>query len=205
MGTTAAVAAPELPVPARAAVPLPLSDDSTVQVSLPFTFRICGQAYTSVWVNSNGNLTFGSGDTNFVESTPQFLNGQPRIAGLWDDLNPEAGGTVSYTSTQNEFTVAFENVPEFFNSGSNTFSMTLRRSSNQIDLKYGGLTAQDGIAGVSCGGAITTGTETERNLRTEPDQVTHNMRGLTAFFEQFTGPASDSVDLANYRVRFTNQ
>ena len=39
---------------------LSLGDDSTQEVPLGFTFPYQGQNWTSVWVNSNGNLTFGT-------------------------------------------------------------------------------------------------------------------------------------------------
>ena len=50
-----------------------LGDDSSQEVALGFTFPFQGQNYTSVFVNSNGNLTFGSGDTDFSESVSDLL------------------------------------------------------------------------------------------------------------------------------------
>ena len=62
-----------------------LGDDASQEVPLPFSFPFQGSSYDSVFVNSNGNLTFGSGDTDFSESVGELLGDQPRIAALWDN------------------------------------------------------------------------------------------------------------------------
>ncbi|RMH22520.1 MAG: hypothetical protein D6696_02965, partial [Acidobacteria bacterium] len=110
--------------------PLPLGDDDSIELFMPFTFCIAGQPFDSVFVNSNGSLTFGSGDADFTESTGEMLSGPPRIAGLWDDLSPNNGGTVFFDETAETFTVNFVDVPEFFNFGANTFSITLHDNSD---------------------------------------------------------------------------
>ena len=50
----------------------------------------CTAAWTEFWLNSNGNLTFGAGDTNNHPDIPKLLSGQPRVAPLWSDWNPGA-------------------------------------------------------------------------------------------------------------------
>ncbi len=47
---------------------VPLGDDDFVEVALPFALNFCGTDYTSVFVGSNGFLTFGTGDTDLSES-----------------------------------------------------------------------------------------------------------------------------------------
>lgn len=66
-------------------------DDGSVVVPLGFTFPFQGTDWTSVFVNGNGNLTFGVGDGDFTETVPELLSGPPRIAPLWDDLFSPSG------------------------------------------------------------------------------------------------------------------
>jgi hypothetical protein len=161
---------------ARPPGPLPLGDDSSLEIFTKFSMRFCGQSYDSVWINSNGNLTFGVGSVAATETRASFLTGPPRIAALWDDLDPTAGGTVSFSPTAHALTVRFEDVPEFDIGGSNSFSVTLRQSpldgslfnfalhGGAVSLDYDGLTATNGLAGYSCGGQTTSGFETETDL-----------------------------------------
>lgn len=177
--------------------PIPLGDDDFVQVSLPFTFSYCGLEYNAVFINANGSLSFGVSSGDFSETTAEFLAGPPRIAGLWDDLNPGAGGTVVFTYTQNLFNVQFTNVPEFPAVGANTFRFTLHRASNQIDLVYGALSAPDGIAGLSCGGRVTTGFETEVDLSAlAAGGGSIGPRTAAATYENFTANDNDLDGLA---------
>jgi hypothetical protein len=74
-----------------------LGDDQAVLVHLPFPFPFLGQTYTQVYLNTNGNLTFGQGSTDWTESGGEFVSGArdigtsgvgPAIAVFWDDLLP---------------------------------------------------------------------------------------------------------------------
>ena len=190
--------------------PLPIRDESAIELSLPFTFSMCGTRYHEVFVNSNGTLSFGSPVIDFSESVPEFLAGPPQIAGLWDDLDAGAGGTVFFTEEHGDITVHFGGVPEFNGGagiGSNTFAITLKRFFDQITLSYGSMTALDGLAGVSCGGAITSGFETPSDLSALADNFRINLLFQPAVFERFTAPTPTSPgspnDLDNLTLRFT--
>lgn len=180
-------------------VPLPVGVDGNVEIFMPFVYEICGQKYESVFVNANGNLTFGSGDTDFTESVAEFLNDQPRIAGLWDDFNQTQGGSVFYTLSNNAITFHWDGVPEWFNSGSNTFSITLKRGSNHIDINYGNISAVDGIGGVSCGGAVTSRYEPAVDL-TSYGNSRINLHNQPAVYERWFG--GNPTDIANRTVRY---
>jgi hypothetical protein len=155
--------------------PIPLGDDTSFEIFTDFQMRVCGQSYESVWVNANGNLTFGAASAAFVESPAGLLIGPPRIAGVWDDLNPAAGGEVSFSQSAHALTVRFTGVPEFALGGANSFAITLSRTpfdgssgfalhGGVFSLDYGAISATDGLAGYSCGGKTTSGFELETNL-----------------------------------------
>jgi hypothetical protein len=91
-----------------------LGDDAAVLVNLPFPFPFYGQTYTQVYLNTNGNLTFGKGSTDWTESGTELITGAreigesgvgPTIAVFWDDLLPlisssangESGDWYSFT------------------------------------------------------------------------------------------------------------
>lgn len=187
--------------------PLPVGDDGSVQLALPFAYEICGQEFGSVFVNANGSLTFGAGDADFSESAQEMLDGPPRIAGAWDDLQPvdpsgAPQGQVFFTTTNNTFTVTWDNVPEWgfpTGIGSNNFSIELKKGASQATVDYGNLDMVDGLAGVSCGLFQTGGIEPESVLRQGPNQTTHNYNGDTAIYENFDGGDND---LANYSLKY---
>src|SRR5262249_1309765 len=62
-------------------------DDDTRSFGLPFAFPFFGSTYRQIWVNSNGNLTFRSGDTDASGSYGHFYAGLPSIAPLFTDLD----------------------------------------------------------------------------------------------------------------------
>jgi hypothetical protein len=155
--------------------PIPLTDDGAVEIFADFPIRFCGKTYESLFVNGNGSLTFGAASADFSETAAELLQGPPRIAGLWDDLNPEAGGVVSFEQTSHSITVHFTGVPEYPDVGANTFTMAVQRGfldgsfgfalhGGRFTLDYGAVSATDGAAGYSCGGKETTGFEPETDL-----------------------------------------
>ncbi len=152
-----------------------LGDDDEEQFPFPsgFMFPFYGTTYETVVVNSDGNLTFVSGDGGLGEARDEarFLGRSPRIA---PRLDPTAGGDVTSTFENNSLTFAWTDVPEFAQFGTrpgNTFSVTLFPTGD-ILFRYGetsilrdsGLQA---IVGLSPGG-LTSGTPTDLSELSNP-------------------------------------
>lgn len=173
--------------------PLPLGDDDFVEVPLPFSFPFCGTSYSSVFVGSNGYLTFGGGDFDFSESVAELLSGLPRIAPLWDDLNPAAGGTVTAGPTGPDFFVEFDAVPEFGTANNNTFRIVLRPDGT-YNVDYPNIDALDGLVGRSPGGGAADPGETDLSAAPQPIAP-----GVETVYEIFT--ASDN-DLSGANLEF---
>ncbi|MEM7167509.1 MAG: immunoglobulin domain-containing protein, partial [Planctomycetota bacterium] len=62
------------------------NDDDSALVALPFTFDFYGTSYTSVYVNNNGNLSFGAASSAFSRE-PFPFTGAAMIAPFWSDVD----------------------------------------------------------------------------------------------------------------------
>jgi hypothetical protein len=193
--------------------PLPVGDDGSFQLALPFSFTLCEQTFTTVFVNANGNLTFGAASADYTETAGDFLNGPPRIAALWNDLSPFNAngvpqGLVTYAETANDVTVIFRNVPEYPSTGANSFSIKLSRDRKRgapeanIQVTYEGMTSVGGLAGVSCGNLVTAGNEPPRDLSAFLPR-TFQLASSPAIYEVFT--TANPNDLANAVVKYNGK
>ncbi|MFQ5720760.1 MAG: hypothetical protein ACE5IK_14575, partial [Acidobacteriota bacterium] len=153
-----------------------------------------------LFVNSNGNLTFGRPDIANRSSPSAFLTGPPRIAGLWTNLNPAAAGEVSFAADPRQATFRYDDLPVFRSGGANSFTITLHRLTGRVTIDYSHLDATRGLAGYSCGAALTTGVEPEVDL-SAPPRAGRAARGrrAAALFETFT---EDDNDLSGRRLVF---
>ena len=169
-----------------------LGDDDFSMESIGFTFNFFGTDYTDMYVGSNGYITFGAGDSDLSESSAQMLSEEPRIAGAWDDLAPHNGGTVDATGDATQMVVTWAGVPEFSNTGSNNFSITLH-SNGGIWIDFLGMTLTDGLVGISAGGGVADPGETNFSAGGGPFSNT------VTRYEIFT---SGDFNLANSSIHF---
>lgn len=117
--------------------------------------RLYGETYTSLFVGSNGYITFEIGDTDFGESLPDHFE-QPRISALYDDLNPSSGGTVSWRQLSDRIAVTYENVSQFGYSDQNSFQIEMFFD-GEIHLTHLGIDIFDGLVGLSPGFGVPAG------------------------------------------------
>ena len=144
---------------------LPLGDDASASVPLPFPFGFFGASFTSVKVSSNGYLVLGpSAATNERNvSVPNWTEPNGFIAPHWDDLNPAASGGVWYrtvgTAPARRFVVAWVDVRHFAEiaPGTITFEVVLEEGTNAIAYQYADL--EIGHDFYDWGGSATVGVE----------------------------------------------
>jgi hypothetical protein len=134
--------------------PIQLGDDDSQQVTFSsgFSFPFFGTTYNSVFINSDGNLTFTEkDDASSPRDIFRTLQGPPRIAAFFADLNPEAAGEVRVLQTGKNFRVTWVNVPEFGTNNQNTIQITLFKNGN-IQFAYGQeVDGDDAVIGLSPG------------------------------------------------------
>jgi hypothetical protein len=190
-----AVSRVDRPVAVVAGNKLPLGDDDTREVTLPFEFPLYGQSYSRVWVNSDGNLTFGAGDSaSSARNLGRVLAGPPRLAAFFADLDPSSGGSVTFASSAEQATFTWEGVPLFDKRDSNTFQLTLYRD-GRVDFTYGSQisTPDEGVVGIAPGneqGGLTTLDLSAAAAKGGPGALAETFR------------ASDTLDAAAVAQRF---
>ena len=112
-----------------------LGDDMSIEVPLGClgTMDFCGTAYDSIFVNSNGTVSFGGGDASFTGSVAGALGGVGRV-GFWSDLSPQLGAiSVTHDGT-GAVSVDFLGVPYFSpNTVAVSFSIDLHTSTSWRD------------------------------------------------------------------------
>ena len=143
-----------LPVDPNAGIPIAPGEDGYVLLSLTGgqTVSLYGQTYSSFYVNSNGNITFGSGDGTWQVSLAAHFS-RPRIAALFDDLSPQYGGTDTWQQLADRAVVTFQNAPEYGTGNSNTFQFELFFD-GRIRITWLQIDATNNIAGLSAGEGI---------------------------------------------------
>jgi hypothetical protein len=125
-------------------------DDSSLQ-ALGFFFRFSGREYDTVYLNSDGNLTFGEPDTaHTARDLGRFSSGPPRIGPLFSDLDPPRG-RVSVRSDADGIAFIWDSVPGWETQEFNSFSVKLFRNGN-IEFTYGSTIAStNAVTGISPG------------------------------------------------------
>ncbi len=190
-----------------------LGDDDEILYSFPegFSFPFYGKTYRSVYLSSDGILSFTTGDRpdGSRRTESRFLGESPRIAPLYCDLDPGAVSAeirIEEGYSGENITFHWDQVPEFSVPEAvegNTFSVTLFRNGD-IDISYGDINITpdsssvyeeglNAIVGISPGGLESA---TPLDLSGDNYYETENGKPI---YEAFPGY---SFDLDNSSLRF---
>jgi len=117
---------------------IPLGDDDSARVTLPFTFPFYAGRYAEAFINSDGNVTFGTEEhASNDRNVARFLTGPPRIAPVFDDLDPSQAGGVFRRIDGDALLLTWCDVPEF-DTPSNRVNVQVRLAADgAIDFVYG--------------------------------------------------------------------
>ena len=172
---------------------LTLGDDaSTPAQTLAFPFQFYGRRFTSLFINSDGNLTFEEADNaSTARSLHRVASGPPRIAAFFADLDPSAGGRLFLDSTAEAMTITWCAVPGF--GLAETVSVqTVLFPTGAIEFRYGPADLEDAVVALSPG-RVDTVTAVDLNRGAAQSS------GPVAIGEQFTPAASLDLIAASRR------
>jgi len=120
------------------------SDDESIQISLTNNFVFYGTEYSTIYINTNGNITFSSGDT---DNTPTWSDhfSSKRISFAFADLSPFTSGTIYYgykttTATNDTFVITFVEVDDGTSTTSIQVLLSLKNDTDNngiINIYYG--------------------------------------------------------------------
>jgi Ca2+-binding RTX toxin-like protein len=169
-------------------------DDGSAQVNLTSVFgagglNVYGTSYTSVFVNSNGNLTFGAANTTF-NPTALTSVGRPIVAGFWTDIDINKGGEIYWDLDPGtgRMIITWLNVAPFNPvGGTNSFQIVLSATPTgdlSVDYLYNNIGFANGNGGVAVVG-VSNGTNS---------QILAEGSGNAAFLTGYPGNNFDTED-----------
>ena len=113
-------------------------------------FPFYGISYDTIFIGTNGYITFNQGDTSPRVSAAALAAGLPRIAPLWADLNATKKGDVYYNRLDDRHVITWNAIAEVSSSGASTFQAVLY-DDGRIAFVYKKIKAKATLVGVSPG------------------------------------------------------
>ncbi|MFM2246228.1 MAG: hypothetical protein RL071_2302 [Pseudomonadota bacterium] len=186
---------------AGAVLSLSLLDDDYAELPLSGTaISWCGADWSSVWVSSNGRITFTDGSIR-TSPNPTDHAAELSLAGLWADLDPSRAGTIQWVELDDAVQVRFDSVPLFSSTSTrHSFTMTLT-ADGQALVSYDRLDSGVFLAGWSCGAGEVTRLDLSAEMESYPDAGGGLGRGTEdGVYEQFT--AGSPADLSGLTLTY---
>jgi subtilisin family serine protease len=165
-----------------------LSDDSYQHVDLPDgrSFTFYGNTYTSLFIGSNGLVTFGAGNNKWSGPIPDPALPNNGIYAFSTDLDPSncAQGTIySDLIDDRYFVVEFDQVEHFPDSDPETFEIVLDLDSGKVSIQF--MTVSDASEAV-VGLENSDGTEATQYAFADPVLITDGV--AVDFYPTFSTP-----------------
>ncbi|QOY90082.1 hypothetical protein [Paludibaculum fermentans] len=132
-----------------------LGDDDAIAVDLPIAVPFYGTQRDRIYVHSDGNVTMEQPEAaSAARSLGRLSSGPPRLAPLFDDLDPtQANCDVRVWTGSDHVVVTWRNVPEYSDYGTGarqTFQLALW-TNGHITFTYQQVAANDVVTGISPG------------------------------------------------------
>ena len=132
-------------------------DDGSVSVNISSVFgpagmNVYGTSYNSIYINTNGLVTFASSNHTYTPSTSLTALGQPSIAAFWTDIDISKGGDIIWdlNPSAGTVTITWLNVAPYTGSGTNSFQMVLTATGGgdfDVELIYSNIGFTNGYTG----------------------------------------------------------
>ena len=191
-----------LPPISNSGLRLELGDDKAVRIELPFEFTYYGKTYPGAYVHSDGNLTFIAPEASSNYRTyARAAGGPPRIAPLFEDMDPSVAGEIRYLSTPDRVVVTWHQVPLWAETGVGnlqTFQLALG-ADNSIEFRYGDLDLPAAIVGVFPGDV------TRPSLAVDWSGPAESVLGETAILAEVFTSATTIDEFAAFHQFFRSQ
>ena len=196
-----------------------LGDDAYTEtpIDLPFDFLFYGTLYSQLYVGSNGILGFAAADMDDLSNTALPSSGTPDnlIAPFWDDLDPSAGGTITYLNEDwlGRVIVSYEDVMAYSGDVPLSFQVILMEGGdilfqyadldeNDLESATVGIENADGSVGMQCnlnGDGVNLADET--CIRFNAPRATSGVDDATGYSwahsDAVNGPAWEWVDISS--------
>ena len=130
-----------------------LGDDAGTAVPIGFNFNFFGTDYSTAYIASNGYISFTNAGLNVWNNTALGNGAAPNnhISGMWDDLTPDAGSTISYqtigTAPNRVFIVDYDNIRHYTSGGTgvqNTFQIKMFETTGVVEIHGTNITSDGG-------------------------------------------------------------
>lgn len=185
-----------------------LDDDaSSAAITLPAPFTYFGTDYTSLRINSNGYIYFGTASYTTAHMVLPF-EGRPNtdIMALGEDLNPALGaqGTIYYLVSGTQVVIQYDEVEHWASGNPETFEIILNLVTDEISYQYQtlswpdfttvGLENSDGLVGKMYSYANSANLVNGRAVRFTPTAGNGVNWGCTSDITDMAVSLADSPD-----------